>query len=324
MKKKVLITGITGQDGVFLTSQLLKSKEYDILGTSREGSGEVFKKKLSYLGNEIKDMDNLSIKKCNLLNYKEIESLVDDFRPEYVYNLIGPGSVSESVKYPFESTNAIIESFNNLVNSFVKLTSFPYFFQTSSSEMFEDVGDKLLTEDSKFNPKTPYAVSKLYCHNMASFYKNKFDWNISCGILFNHESEFRSDQYLISKIINESINIKNGNKTKLTLGSLDLIRDWGYAGDVVDAMIRIVEAPSANNYVVGTGKGRSIKEMVSVVFNFFDLEFEEHIEIDPGLLRNNEPQQIISNPNKINKELGWKPETSFEDTILRSIKYRLH
>ena len=323
MKKKVLITGITGQDGIFLSNELLKSNEYNIIGTSRSSSEEIFRKRLTDLGNKNNELDSLTIKKCNLLNNNEIDALVEDYKPDYVYNLIGPGSVSESVKNPFESSYSIIKSFNNLVNSFVKINYFPNFFQTSSSEMFEDVGLERLTEDSDFDPKTPYAISKVYCHNMANFYKDKLNWNISCGILFNHESEFRSDQYLTSKIISEAIKITKGEMNQITIGSLNLVRDWGFAGDVVKAMIKVNENPKANNYVVGTGKGHSIKEMVDIIFKYFELEFEEYLKIDSALLRKNEPQSIISNPNKISTELGWKSETSFEDTILRSIEYKL-
>jgi GDPmannose 4,6-dehydratase len=305
MKKKVLISGITGQDGAFLANHLLKSDGYQIVGTSRVGSSLEFEKKLLHLGLSPNKAENLNIVKCNLDDPTDIDDLLENFKPDYIYNLIGPGSVSESVRNPFDSSTAILSSFNNLVNSIIKTKRFPNFFQTSSSEMFKNSENTPLDENSFYLPQTPYAISKLYCHNMADFYKNKYEWNISCGILFNHESEFRSDQYLLTKIINEVIKIHKGEADSLTIGSIDLIRDWGFAGDVVEAMTLINE------------------NMLKIVFNYFNLEFEEYIKIDNSLMRKNEPLSIISNPKKIKDQLGWVSSTSFENTIERSIKYRL-
>jgi len=323
MKKKVLISGITGQDGVFLANHLLKSDGYQIVGTSRVGSSLEFEKKLLHLGLSPNKAENLNIVKCNLDDPTDIDDLLENFKPDYIYNLIGPGSVSESVRNPFDSSTAILSSFNNLVNSIIKTKRFPNFFQTSSSEMFKNSENTPLDENSFYLPQTPYAISKLYCHNMADFYKNKYEWNISCGILFNHESEFRSDQYLLTKIINEVIKIHKGEADSLTIGSIDLIRDWGFAGDVVEAMTLINENSKYENFVIGTGRGHSIKDMLKIVFNYFNLEFEEYIKIDNSLMRKNEPLSIISNPKKIKDQLGWVSSTSFENTIERSIKYRL-
>jgi len=321
MKRRVLITGITGQDGVFLSNLLLKSNNYEILGTSRTNEETIMKKKLIYLGNDHRQLENLKILKCNIHIAEEIESLVENFRPEYVYNLIGPGSVSQSVEFPYESSSSIISSFNNLINSFVKVNKFPNFFQTSSSEMFDDNGYEPLTENSKFNPKTPYAISKMYCHNLSGFYKEKYDWDISIGILFNHESEFRPENYLLSKIINTALKIKNGVEKELVIGSIDLMRDWGFVGDVVEAMVKINESTFSDNYVIGTGNAHSIKDMVEIVFNYFKLDFNNYIKIDESLLRNDEPISIVANPYKIKQKLDWESKTSFEDTIMRCLDY---
>jgi len=321
MKQKVLITGITGQDGVFLSNLLLKSDEYKIIGTSRTGDDVGLRKKLHCLGNDNNSLENLEVTKCNLQESVEIENLVNHHKPDYVYNLIGPGSVSQSVNFPFESSNSIISSFNNLINSFVKINKFPKLFQTSSSEMFDDKGNESLSEYSSFNPKTPYAISKMYCHNLSNFYKEKFEWDISIGILFNHESEFRPENYLLTKVINTAIKISNGTEKELIIGSLDLIRDWGFAGDVVKAMVKVNESDSSDDYVIGTGKGHSIKDLIEVVFDYFKLDFGEYVIIDDTLLRKDEPTSIIADPSKINQKLGWKSETSFEDTIIRCLDY---
>ena len=321
MKQKVLITGITGQDGVFLSNLLLKSNDYQILGTSRKNDDTNIKKKLIYLGNNDNELDNLKITKCNLEVSEEIEALVEIYKPDYVYNLIGPGSVSESVKFPFKSSNSIVLSYNNLVNSFIQNKIFPKFFQTSSSEMFDDKGHEAISEDSSFNPKTPYAISKMYCHNLSNFYKEKFEWDVSIGVLFNHESEFRPENYLLTKVINTAKKIDKGIEKELVIGSVDLIRDWGFAGDVVDAMVKINENAFSDNYVIGTGNGHSIKNMVEIVFDYFKLDLSNHIRVDSSLMRKDEPISIVADPSKINQKLGWKSKTSFEDTIIRCLDY---
>ena len=180
MKKKVLISGITGQDGVFLVNHLLKNDDYHIVGTSRVGSSPTFEKKLMHLGLNPNKIENLNVVKCNLSDPADIDGLLESFKPDYIYNLIGPGSVSESVKNPFDNSISILSSFNNLVNSIIKTKSFPNFFQTSSSEMFKNSRNGLLDENSSYLPQTPYAISKLYCHNMSDFYRNKYEWNIDC------------------------------------------------------------------------------------------------------------------------------------------------
>ena len=323
MKKKALITGITGQGGLFLTSQLLKDKEYEIVGTSRKKITREFYKKLDYLGVESDDLNRISVVECNLLVDQEIASLINSLQPSYIYNLIGPGSVSESIKFPQESSTAITHSFDNLVKGLIDNKNFSPFFQPSSSEMFAHSSDKKLDENSDFLPLTPYAESKLYCHNSINLYREKYDWQMSCGILFNHESEFRPDSYLIMKIINSAFRIKNGKSKSLTIGSLGLVRDWGYVGDVALAMKKINEDNSSTDYVVGTGVGRSIEDIIKIVFGYLDLDYEKYISIDENILRKNEPKKIIADPRKIKKELDWESFTEFEEIILRSIKYKL-
>tara|TARA_B100000902_G_scaffold351716_1_gene361883 strand:- start:703 stop:1677 length:975 start_codon:yes stop_codon:yes gene_type:complete len=324
MSKKVLITGITGQDGLFLTSELLKRDDYTILGTSRSSDTNNFLTKLIKLDTSTENFKNIDIKKCNLMNIVEVEQLVENFQPDFVYNLIGPGSVSESLSRPYESSTSITTSFNNLINGLVNQKLFPSFFQTSSSEMFKDNGLKPLDENTKFEPKTPYAVSKLFCHNLSIYFREKYNWNISCGILFNHESQFRDDNYLITKIIKDAVKISKGEKKELVIGSLDIVRDWGYTGDVVKAMQLVCENNTFTDYVIGTGVGNSIKDMVKIIFDYLGLNYEEYIKIDADLLRKREPKTIISNPKKIERDLGWKSETSFEQTILKSVKYHLN
>ena len=322
MKKKALITGITGQSGLFLTRELLKDKDYEIVGTSRNKITKIFYEKLKYLNVNVDELTRLNIIECNLSDPKDISSVINSFKPNYVYNLIGPGSVSESIKFPNESSAAITNSFNNLVNALVENKNFSSFFQSSSSEMFADGEGQTLDENSNFSPLTPYAESKMYCHNLSRELRNKFDWKITCGILFNHESEFRPDSYLIMKIINSAIDIKTGNSKSLTVGSLNLVRDWGYVGDVALAMKKITENNLSTDYVVGTGKGRSIEEIINFVFEYLNMDYKNYVSVNANILRDGEPLEIISNPKKIKKEQNWESITRFEEIIMRTIEYK--
>lgn len=324
MKKNVLITGITGQDGTFLTKQLLESDLYTIVGTSRGNNHVDFYQRLKYLNLNSEKLDNLKITTSDILKNRDgIESEIKNMKFDYVYNLMGPGSVYESIKEPFVSSYTIVSSFNNLLNAFLKNKQRPILFQTSSSEMFGSIDEKPLNEDSNFNPISPYANSKYYIHKMISFYRDRYDWSLSSGILFNHESEFRPDEYLIMKIINSAIQIKNRKRKSLEVGSLDLIRDWGYAGDYTLAMQMMLEKNPGIDYVIGSGKGTSVKEMLNYVFGFFDMDFKEYITVNKNLLRENEPNKIVSNPDKILNDIGWKSTTNFDEIINKCISFKL-
>ena len=323
MKKNVLITGITGQDGSFLTSHLLQNSDYQIIGTSRKKNNDNFYKKLEHLNVESSTVKNLKIVQADALDYESISSVIKNSEIHSVYNLMGPSSVYESVTDPFNSSKSIIFSFNNIVKALIENKNYPNFFQTSSSEMFEASVNEKLNEDSKFNPRSPYASSKLYIHNLISFLRKKYEWKLTSGILFNHESEFRPDNYLIMKIINSAIDIKNKKSNQLELGSLDIVRDWGFAGDHTRAMKMIIENNSGSDYVIGTGIGTSIKEITKLIFNYFDLDFKDYISINKELLRSKDPEKIIANPTKLKSETGWEPSVDIENLIVRCIEYKI-
>ena len=323
MKKNVLITGITGQDGSFLTSHLLQNSDYQIIGTSRKKNNDNFYKKLEHLNVESSTVKNLKIVQADALDYESISSVIKNSEIHSVYNLMGPSSVYESVTDPFNSSKSIIFSFNNIVKALIENKNYPNFFQTSSSEMFEASVNEKLNEDSKFNPRSPYASSKLYIHNLISFLRKKYEWKLTSGILFNHESEFRPDNYLIMKIINSAIDIKNKKSNQLELGSLNIVRDWGFAGDHTRAMKMIIENNSGSDYVIGTGVGTSIKEITKLIFNYFDLDFKDYISINKELLRSKDPEKIIANPTKLKSETGWEPSVDIENLIVRCIEYKI-
>lgn len=320
---KYLITGITGQDGIHLTNFLLSSKKVDsILGISRSSDNTKFFQNLNYLNNSL-DTKKISLNNSNLNNENEVSNIIRDYKPDFIFNLSGPSSVYNSIKKPDDSYNSIISIFNNLINACIVNKRFINFFQPSSSEMFADNGNLKLNEHSKFAPLSPYAKAKYDIHQKISNLRNEHCWNLNSGILFNHESEFRKDEYLFMKIINNAIQIKNKKITSFTLGSLDLIRDWTYAKDTTEAMYYIIEDSVGDDYVIGSGEGKSIKELVLTVFDFFDLDYSNYINIDPKLLRRKTPNTIVADTKKINNKIGWSNNTSFESLIEKCIKFKL-
>ena len=178
---------------------------------------------------------------------------------------------------------------------------------------------KYLNEDVNFSPNSPYAIAKLENHKMVKSLNEKYSWNIYSGIMFNHESEYRKDSYLFMKIINSAYEIKLGNLKSLTLGSLDVIRDWSYAGDIAKGIYQLTTSGKFNNYVLGSGTGTSIKEVVKIVFELFELDYKSYIRVDENLLRPNDPKSIISDPQRIEKEIGWKTTKNIEYIINKII-----
>ena len=318
-----LITGITGQDGVFLTRNILsKDSNAKIVGTSRSSKTKQFYKNLQYLDKNI-NVENIDIVKEDLLDSNKIVELLKRYNPEKIINLSGPSSVYESLDSESKSYETIKIIFKNLSNACIELKNLPAFFQASSSEMFNQNTNMSLDENTQFNPSSPYAKAKHEIHIELDNLRKQYDWNINSGIMFNHESEFRNDEYLFMKIINSAIKIKNGDKHTVQLGSLDVIRDWSYASDFSEAIFRIVADDIGDDYVIGSGEGNSIKSLVEIVFNYFDLNWELYITVDENLLRPGDPEKIISNPKKILDKLDWKTETSFEKLIEKCIKYQM-
>tara|TARA_B100002019_G_C21265421_1_gene599137 strand:+ start:149 stop:1114 length:966 start_codon:yes stop_codon:yes gene_type:complete len=318
--KNILITGITGQDGIFLTDLIIKKEtKSNIVGISRSSSNKNFFKKLNYLNNLSKN--NISLVNLELNNPSEVANFIGDFKPDFVYNLTGPSSPSESIKNP-ETYKSIENIFENLTKALIKSENYCNFFQASSSEMYAENKDSL-DEDSEYLPKSPYAIYKYKNHLKIQNLKKKFDWNIYSGIMFNHESEFRDSKYLIMSLINSAIQISNGQKNSFKVGSLDYIRDWSFAGDVAEAIYKITNFGKESNYVIGSGNGHTIAKMIEILFSQLELNYEEYIKIDKSLIRKGDPIRIVSNPSRLINELSWKPKLSFEELVERCLSYRL-
>ena len=321
--KKVLITGITGQDGIFLSKELVENDNYEIIGLSRKNNLNSFNKKLKTLKFDLNKFQNIKIINIDLTEKSEVKKLIKDNKFDFVYNLSGPSSVYESIKNPQKSKMEISLIFNNLIDSFVDENYFPNFFQASSSEMFNEEPTEKITEEIRLSPTSPYGKAKAEIHEYIGSIRNKYNWNISSGIMFNHESELRSDGYLFMKIINRAIEIKNNVNNEIKLGSLDIQRDWSYAGDVMKAAKLIIESDNGEDYVIGSGKPTSIKSLVEFVFRYFDLDYLNYFQEDKNLLRPNEPKIKYSSPKKIKEDFGWETKLTVNDILEKCIEQKL-
>ena len=320
MLEKILITGITGQDGLFLTKMLLSNNsKYHVYGTSRN-INNFFLERLKYLKPD--SIDNLSLIEVDLHDTHSISKLITEVKPTKLINLSGPSSVYKSYESPSETINSINIIFDNLINSFFKVNIEGVFFQALSSEMFE-LNNNKIDEKSPINPRSPYAIGKSQIYEKSLNLREKEGVNICNGFLFNHESEFRDDEYLIMKVINSAINISNKKQQHLKIGSLKLVRDWTYAEDTTRAIKKIMENSFSKDYVVGSGNGYSIGELISNVFEEFHLDIDQYVTVESSLLREGDPTSIISNPTKIYNDLGWRAETSFKSLILKCLEFKL-
>ena len=317
--KKVLVTGITGQDGIFLTNKLLQNhKNIQIIGITRNPKNKnSFFNNLNRNNSGVTNTESVSLIDLDLLNLQDTTNFISKFNPDYVVNLSGPSSVYKSFNNSL-IPESICKIFDNLTTALINNNIFPNFYQASSSEIFENSKGKI-NEKSEFGPKSPYAMAKLKNHNKVFELRDEFDWNIYSGIMFNHESEFRRNDYLIMKIIQSAINIKNNKKNTLILGSTSYIRDWSYSEDITNAIYQIILDGKMGSYVIGSGIGHQISDMLNIVFNYLDLNWEEFVQVDKSLLRSGDPESIISDPTRINKELSWETKVTFEEMVLKCL-----
>ena len=319
--KNIFITGITGQDGIFLTKHLLEGGNVKIFGSSRQNNLNLFYKKLSYLGVNNSEINNIVVKKLDLLNEIELENAIKEVRPNYLYNLTGPSSVNNSFFDPDNYISSIVNPFKSICNSVVKNKLKTKIFQASSSEMFADTKGNLIDENTDFQPKSPYAKSKLECYLLSKKFEKIYGLRVVNGFLFNHESEFRDKEFLIMKIIKNAIKIKNNKIKNFTIGSKELIREWGYSNDITLGIKKITEEGKFNSYVIGTGLGYSIESLVNIIGDHLNLELLPLIEFDSSILRNETPLKIVSNPQRVKEELNWSSKFSLEEMLVKIINY---
>ena len=314
--RRALILGVTGQDGQFLANLLL-NLNYEVLGASRN-LPNWRNNPLGLLRSEHKIVD--------VANYLDLFRLIKTFMPDEIYNLSGESSVARSFLNPTDTASSNVIGVLNLLNVVKELgiQERVRIFQASSSDMFGP-SQVQLSENSHLSPKSPYGVSKFLAHKMCLQYRNQFGLWISSGILFNHESELRPEHFVFQKVIRSLVEISQGKREFLELGNLEIYRDWGYAGDYVEAMQKSLQSNNPRDYVIATGRLNSLRNVIEKTCELLGLSgaMETHVKIDPSLMRPLDIERTWGNPKLAEELLGWKARTTFEELIEKMVRVNL-
>jgi GDPmannose 4,6-dehydratase len=307
MQKTAFITGITGQDGSYL-AKLLLDKGYRVIGMKRRTS-LITTDRLDDI--EIFNHPNFKLEYGNMTDSSSLYSLLTKYMPDEIYNLAAQSHVRVSFEVPEETLDVVGGGTLKLLEAYRLICPQARFYQASSSEMYGDNVQVPQNEETRMTPASPYACAKLYAHNLCRNYREGYGLHISSGILFNHESPVRGETFVTRKITLAAANIKLGKQETLYLGNLDAKRDWGYAGDYVEAMYLMLQQPKGDDYVVATGETHTVEEFLNVVFDYAGLDIKKHVKIDPRLFRPHEVPILLGDSSKAQKALGWKPKTTF-------------
>jgi len=313
MKKTAFITGVSGQDGYYLSKFLLE-KDYIVHGTLRRSS-TINTNRIDSLIADYKDQEQFFLHYSDLLDPSSLNQLIQKIQPDEVYNLAAQSHVAVSFKNPVFSTQtgtlgplSILEAVKNSEKEMK-------FYQASSSEMFGGIDSEKLNEESKFIPKSPYAASKVFAHQITKIYRESYNLFSVNGILFNHESPKRGETFVTRKITRALGRIHFGLQSKLTLGNLDAYRDWGFAGDYVKGMWMMMNHDKPDDWVLATGESHSVREFLEAAFQELNLNYEDYVISSSKYFRPNEVNHLLGDYSKAKKHLGWKPETSFKDLV---------
>jgi len=306
--KTALIFGVSGQDGAYL-SHFLLGKGYRVIGTSRNHIDNAFKNLKS-----IAILDNIELLSVNPLDYEDVKNTILNLKPDEIYFLCGQSSVSKSFEVPIETFNSIAISTLNLLEAVRHCSSESKVFNPSSSECFGG-GDVAKDENSPFYPASPYGVAKASAHMVTENYRSAFDLYCCSGILFNHESPLRPEYFVTQKIISSALSISRGEQEFLSVGNIEIKRDWGWAPDYVTAMWLMLQHSNPDDFVIASGKAHSLKSFLRIAFAEVGLDWKEHVRIDPAYMRPKDILISVGNPSKINKVLGWEAQHSFEEMV---------
>jgi len=302
--KKALITGITGQDGSYL-AELLLAKGYRVFGVVRRTSHDSYER-IDHL------LDRIEIVPADLLDQHSLTVVLQETRPDEVYNLAAQSYVPTSWTQPVLTGEFTALGVTRILEAIRLVHPSARFYQASSSEMFGKVQDSPQRETTPFYPRSPYGVAKVYGHWITVNYRESYGLYAVSGILFNHESPRRGIEFVTRKVSDGVARIKLGLTRQLKLGNLDAKRDWGFAGDYVDAMWRMLQPPAPEDYVIGTGIAHSVREVVEIAFSHVGLDWQKHVVIDPRFLRPAEVDVLLADPTKARTRLGWSPTVSFD------------
>jgi GDPmannose 4,6-dehydratase len=314
MTKRALVTGVTGQDGAYL-SQFLLEKGYEVHGVVRRSSHRgVEDHRLRWLGINGK----LNLHDADLIDLSSLLRTVQDVRPDEIYNLAAQSYVASSWTQPLLTANVTAVGVTNVLEAMRIGAPGARFYQASSSEMYGLIQEPMQSEKTPFYPRSPYAVAKLYGHWITINYRESFGLHASSGILFNHESPLRGIEFVTRKVTNGVAQIKLGQASELRLGNIDAKRDWGHAKDYVRAMWLMLQQEKPDDYVVATGVTTTVRDMCRIAFDHAGLDMEKHLVIDPAFYRPAEVDALLGDSSKARKALGWKPEIDL-DTMIREM-----
>ena len=309
--KKAFITGVTGQDGYYL-SKFLIEKGYQVHGTVRRSS-TFNTSRIETLMSEYSDEKLLNLYYSDLLDSSSLNGLIQTIEPDEVYNLAAQSHVAVSFKNPQFSISTSTAGPVSLLDSIKNANSEIKYYQASSSEMYGGGTKEFLNEESLFDPKSPYAAGKVFAHNMTKIYRDSYKLFCTNGILFNHESPYRGETFVTRKITRALGRIYHGIQKKVYLGNLDAVRDWGFAGDYVEAMWLMMQHDNPDDWVVATGEAHSVKDFLDESFSILNLDWKEYVEIDEKYLRPNEVNHLLGDSQKIRTNLNWSPKVSFKE-----------
>jgi GDPmannose 4,6-dehydratase len=301
--RRALITGVTGQDGSYL-AELLLDKGYEVVGVVRRTSHDSYERIGHLLG-------RLQIVPADLLDQHSLTTVIRDARPHEVYNLAAQSFVPTSWSQPVLTGEFTALGVTRLLEAVRLAHPEARFYQASSSEMFGKVVETPQRESTPFYPRSPYGVAKVYGHWITVNYRESYGLYAVSGILFNHESPRRGLEFVTRKVSHAVAAIAKGEATELRLGNLDASRDWGYAGDYVEAMWRMLQPAKPDDFVIGTGETHTVRELCEIAFSHAGLDWTKHVRVDPGLVRPAEVDVLRADPSKARRELGWKPTVSF-------------
>jgi len=314
-RKLAIITGVTGQDGSYLAELLLK-KKYKVIGLKRRSS-LINSDRVDHIYGH----PRFYMEYYDLNDAGSIWKIIHKYKPDEFYNLAAQSHVRVSFDIPEHTVDGIAMGTLRILNAIKELSPKCRFYQASSSEMYGDCKTFPQDEKTKFNPASPYACAKLFAHNLVNNYRESYGLHASSGILFNHESPRRGETFVTRKITLASANIKLGLQKKIHLGNLEAKRDWGFAGDYVEAMWLMLQHPVASDYVIATGETHTVREFLDCVFDIAGLgPAEQYVEIDQRLFRPQEVPILLGDPSKAKQVLGWEPKHKFKD--LAELMYR--
>jgi GDPmannose 4,6-dehydratase len=310
-QRRALITGITGQDGSYLAESLLE-KGYKVYGMVRRSSSDHFER-IAHL------QDRVELREGDLLDQLSIITLLHSIEPNEIYNLAAQSFVPTSWEQPILTSEATALGVTRMLEAIRVVDRSIRFYQASSSEMFGKVRESPQNERTPFYPRSPYGVAKVYGHYITVNYRESYGLYAVSGILFNHESPRRGKQFVTRKVTNGVARIKLGLARELRLGNLEAKRDWGFAGDYVEAMWMMLQQASPDDYVIATGETHTVRELCQIAFGHVGLDWRQHVVVDPSHVRPAEVDLLIGDAGKARATLGWNQKVSFRDLVVMMV-----